>query len=140
MKKLLVINLLFLLVSFNSFAQKKAKVIEVVGKEVAKTRGENPNIKTDFVCDAVDVEVEKPTATRGSTCTINVDNYTGYDIKVYVDGDFYGWVHPWDEGAVTVYGGYTTVYCITAGGTYEWSASGNCDDYFTFKLKKSNSR
>ncbi|SNR63090.1 hypothetical protein SAMN06265371_107101 [Lutibacter agarilyticus] len=141
MKKLLLITVLFLMVSFNSFAQEKeTKVVKISGTEVAKTRGENPNIKTDFVCDAPDVEAPKPPATRGSVCTINFDNYTGYDIKVYVDGDFKGWVSPWDEGAVTVYSGYTTVYCITAGGSYEWSAKGDCDSYFNYELRKENSR
>ncbi|AFU68174.1 hypothetical protein P700755_001237 [Psychroflexus torquis ATCC 700755] len=141
MKKLLLVNLLFLLVSFNSFGQEKeTKLVEITGTEVPKTRGENPNIKTDFVCDAPDVAVAKPAATRGSTCTINVDNYTGFDIKVYVDGYFEGWVHPWDEGSVTVIGGYTEVYCMTSGGSYEWEATGDCDSYFTYKLTESNSR
>jgi hypothetical protein len=140
MKKLLLINVLFLMVSLNSFAQeKKAKLVEIEGTKVAKTRGANPNIKTDFSCDAPDVEVAKPAKSRGSYCTVNVDNYTGYDIKVYVDGNFKGWVSSWDEGAVSVDAGWTTVYCMTAGGSYEWSADGNCDSLFTFRLRTSNS-
>ncbi len=136
MKKLLLINVLFLLVSFNSFAQgKETKLVEITAKKVTKTRGANPNIKTPFVCDAPDVAVAKPAATRGSTCTVNVDNYTGYDVYVYVDGDYYGWVGAWGEGAVTVYDGWTTVYCVTTGGTYDWSASGNCDFFFNYELR-----
>lgn len=133
MKKLLLITVLFFVVTMNSFAQEK-ETKKIEGTKVEKTRGDNPNIKTDFVCDAPDVAVPKPAATRGSYCTINVDNYTGYSVKVYVDGDFKGWVYPWEEGAVTVYGGYTTVYCITSGGTYEWSAAGDCNSYYNFEL------
>lgn len=133
MKKLFLITVLSLVVITTSFAQEK-ETKKINATEVAKTRGANPNIKTDFVCDAPDVAVEKPAATRGSYCTINFDNYTGYSVKVYVDGDFYGWVSPWDEGSVTVYSGYTTVYAITSGGTYEWSADGNCSTYYNFEL------
>ena len=114
---------------------KETKVVEVVGTKVAKTRGENPNIKTDFVCDAPDVEVAKPDTARGSTCTVNVVNNTGYSVKVYIDGVYYGWVSPWQQGAVTVWAGYTTVYCITSGGKYEWSTSGNCDYFFNYKIR-----
>jgi len=134
MKKLLLITVLSFVVSFNSFAQQKeTKVIE--GTKVEKTRGENPNIKTDFVCDAQDVAVENPATARGAYCTINFDNYTGYSVKVYVDGDYYGWVSPWSEGAVTVLSGFTTVYAITSGGTWEWGESGSCNSYFNFKLR-----
>lgn len=133
MKKLLFITVLFLTVSFNSFAQKK-ETVEIAGTKVEKTRGENPNIKTDFVCDAPDVAVEKPTATRGTYCTVNVENDTGYNVKVYVDGDYHGWVSAWSEGVVTVVGGYTTVYCVTSGGSYEWSAAGDCNTYYNYRI------
>ena len=135
MKKFLLINVLILMVSFSSFAQEKAtKMVDISAKKVNKTRGTNPNIKTDFVCDAPDVPVAKPAATRGATCTVNVKNWTGYNVKVFVDGKYYGWVSPWDSGAVTVYAGYTTVYIITSGGSYEWSTSGNCDYLFNYTI------
>jgi hypothetical protein len=141
MKKLLFITVLFLGISFSSFAQQKAtKVVAVNAKKVEKTRGENPNIKKDFTCNAPDVAVPKPAKSRGDYCGINVDNWTGYYVKVFVDGDFYGWVAPWDKGGVTVYSGYTTVYCITAGGSLEWKAEGSCDSLFEYKISAENAQ
>ena len=141
MKKLLFIAILLFGISFNSFAQKKAtKVVAVVSKKVEKSRGTNPNIKKDFNCNAPDVAVAKPAKSRGDYCGINIDNWTGYYVKVYVDGDFYGWVSPWEEGKVTVYAGYTSVYCITAGGSLEWKASGNCESDYEYKISEENAQ
>ncbi|SHG20642.1 hypothetical protein SAMN05443549_102426 [Flavobacterium fluvii] len=141
MKKLLLVAVLFLGVSLTSFAQQKAKKeVTITAKKVAKTRGQNPNIKKDFVCDAPDVPVAKPEKSRGAgdNCDLKFDNWTGYDVKVYVDGYFKGWVLAWSNGSVTVGGGYTTVYCITAGGTLEWSDKGNCEASYTYKLSADN--
>jgi hypothetical protein len=135
MKKILLINLVVLMFSFNALAQdKEVKMVDVEGTEVTKSRGENPNIKNEFVYGAEDVKAEKPAASRGANCTVNIDNDSGYDVYVYVDGDYYGWVGAWREGAVTVRGGFTTVYCITTGGSYEWKTSGNCNSYFNYRI------
>ena len=135
MKKILLIKLFVLMFSFNALAQDKDTLeVEVEGTEVAQSRGENPNIDEAFDCNPEDVKVEEPAASRGSTCTVNIDNDSGYDVYVYIDGDYYGWVGAWREGAVTVAGGYTTVYCITTGGSYEWSAAGNCNSYYNYRI------
>ena len=145
MKKILLTKLIVLMFSFNALAQDKDTLeVEVEGTELTKSRGEddpkttsrggNPNIKEAFNCDAEDVKVEEPAASRGSTCTVNIDNDSGYDVYVYIDGDYYGWVGAWREGAVTVAGGYTTVYVITTGGSYEWKAEGNCSSYYDYRI------
>jgi hypothetical protein len=137
MKKLFAVIVLFLMVSFNSFAQEKEKkVVKLEAVKVAKTRGGNTNIKTDLNLNAKDVAVPKPADDRGDFCSITFDNWTGYSVKVYVDGDYKLWLSPWSEGSVTVFAGYTTAYCITSGGTYEWSANGDCDSHFYFKLEE----
>ena len=136
MKKLFTVIVLFLMVSFSSFGQdKEKKVVNLEATKVAKTRGGNANIKTDMDLNAKDVAVPKPAGEREDFCTIEFDNWTGYDIKVYVDGNYKGYVSSWSEGSVTVYDGYTTIYCITVGGTYEWSADGNCYGDYYFKLQ-----
>jgi hypothetical protein len=110
-------------------AQKKTIVKEVKSAKVEKTRGENPNIKSGV--PTADVPVAKQ---RGD-CAINFDNYTGYMVNVYVDGNYKGTVDAWGNGWVVVGNGYTTVYVITVGGTYEWSSTGECsDEAITFKL------
>ena len=135
MKKLLFIAVLFLGITLTSFAQQKAKKqVAISAKKVEKSRGENPNIKKDFVCNAPDVAAPKPEKSRGEICQINFENWTGYSVKVYVDGVFEGWLNPWENGNVSVYAGYTTVYCITAGGTYEWAGVGECSSAYDFKI------
>lgn len=107
------------------------KKIDVKKEKVTATRGANPKIKMDE--PSADKEMAKPSATRGS-CTIAFSNSTGYYVKVYVDGNYKGTLGPYESGTVTVYSGYTTIYCITTGGTYDWSAAGNCDGSYTYNL------
>ncbi len=74
-----------------------------------------------------DVIVEAPTNRgSGSYCYLTFDNYTGYNIDIWVDGNYKGWVEAWGKGDVTVYGGYTSWYAESAGGGYSWSNSGDC--------------
>ena len=105
--------------------------VDVAKKKVDATRGANPNIKSDV--PSTDKEMAKPSKTRGS-CTVAFTNNTGYYVKVYIDGTYKGTLAPYESGSVTVYSGYTTIYCITTGGTYDWSAAGNCEGTYTYKL------
>jgi hypothetical protein len=107
------------------------KDMAVAKKKVDATRGANPNIKSE--APSTDVEAPKPSKTRGS-CTVQFNNNTGYYVKVYVDGTYKGTLSPYEAGTVTVYSGYTTIYCITTGGTYDWTASGNCEGTYTYNL------
>ncbi len=118
-------------VGANAQPPKKQKVMVAKHVDAAK-KAKNPNIKTEE--PAADVEATKPSATRGS-CTVSFSNSTGYYVKVYVDGNYKGTLAPYESGNVTVYSGYTTVYCITTGGTYDWSAQGNCDGSYSFDIR-----
>ncbi len=131
MKKVLLSLIVTLMAFTFSYAQGPAKKIDVAKNPVTKTRGANPKIKTDV--PTTDKETPKPSQTRGS-CTIAFSNNTGYYVKVYVDGNYKGTLAPYESGSVTVYSGYTTIYCITTGGTYDWSAAGNCDGTYTYNL------
>src|SRR5438552_4158314 len=123
MKKVLVTVVFALLCFTFSFAQTPMKK-DVMKQKVTAMRGANPKIKMD--APTIDKEMAKPSATRGS-CAIAFSNSTGYYVKIYVDGNYKGTLAPYESGTVTVYSGYTTIYCITTGGTYDWSAAGNCD-------------
>src|ERR1044071_9140071 len=107
---------------------KKEHVIKDVKatKMVAGTRGSK--VKTDV--PTTDVAAPAPT-NRGTAddCHLTFDNYTGYWIKIYVDGNYKGMVEPWGTGEVWVFGGWTSWYCETAGGTFYWENSGDffCD-------------
>ncbi len=114
----------------SAFAQKGAKKsVKVTSSAVASARGANPHIKMDK--PSTDKEVTKP---RGTYCSVNFNNHTGYVIDIYVDGNFKGTLAAYDAGSVTVYSGYTTIYCISAGKTKEWNASGNCDGQYNYDL------
>lgn len=136
MKKLLLLAVLtFGMVSVSNAQKKEKKVVELQRKEVSKSRGENPNIKNDVsFCDIKDVAAAEPKKSRGDYCSVDVGNHTGYYVKIYIDGTYYGMVSPYNRGSVTVYSGYTTIYCITAGGSYDWSAAGNCNGYYSYEI------
>lgn len=117
--------------STNAFAQKKSTVVEVKSTAAVKTRGANPKIKVD----APTSDAKPVTKSRGADCKVKFDNYTGLYIKVYVDGYYKGTLDAWGAGTVTVGSGYTTIYCVSVGGTREWNASGNCEGNYTYTLK-----
>lgn len=106
------------------------KSVELKGKAMVKSRGANPNIKSEMA--TTDKVVPQ---SRGELCGIHFDNRTGLSIKVYVDGDFYGVISPYGDEAVVVQGGYTRVYCVSAGGTREWSGDGNCTEIMKYTLQ-----
>ena len=135
MKPILFIlcTICFLAFSINVKAQpqKKPKVMAAKHVDAAK-KVKNPNIKSE--APATDAEIPKPAITRGS-CTVSFSNSTGYYVKVYIDGNYKGTLAPYESGSVTVYSGYTTVYCITTGGTYDWSAQGDCSGTYAFDIR-----
>jgi hypothetical protein len=114
--------------STDTFAQEK-KTVKVTAGEV-KNKDENPNIKSKAP-STDDNPAPKP---KGALCQIDFTNYTGYYVDIYVNGYYKGTVSPWGQYPVDVYAGYTSIYCITAGGTLEWSNEGSCDYYFIYEL------
>ena len=116
----------------NTYAQEK-KSVDITAQKVEKSRGENPNIEFS-VPKTDDNPAPKPEKTRDPYCGIDFENWTGYYVEIYVNRIYRGTLGPWEKGSVTVYAGYTSIYCITSGGTYEWSKAGSCDYYFTYTL------
>jgi hypothetical protein len=108
-------------------AQKKMEV-KVQSKAVESNRGANPNIKSGAPT------TDKAESKARGTCSVYFDNYTGLYVNVYVDGYYKGQLSPYGAGTVSVGDGYTTIYCLSAGGTKEWSAAGNCSGSYTYKL------
>ena len=133
-KYLLMICLTVMSVSYVSAQVKKRLIVQDPKQTKVDAKARGAAIKVDK--PTTDVAAPAP-AQRGSTdfCTITFDNYTGYWINVYVDGNYKGDVAPYGVGDVTVYGGYTTYYCVTAGGTYSWSDNGDCSGDYHINLK-----
>jgi hypothetical protein len=126
MKKLLSICLVAsaLLLTASAFSQST----NVSGRKFnANGVGAKLNLPT------ADVVAPKPDPKRG-TCCLNFDNWTGYTLYVWVDGQYRGTVNAWDEGSVCVYSGWTSYYVRTAGSTYEWDGSGECTGDFNLTI------
>lgn len=119
---------ILLVFSSTGFSQKKMEK-KIYAKTVDASRGNNPTIKSE----APVTDVEEPES-RGGSCKVNFSNYTGYYINIYVDGYYRGQLSPRGGGTVMVNAGYTSIYCITAGKTQEWTDVGTCKRIYTFKL------
>jgi hypothetical protein len=64
-----------------------------------------------------------------------LDNYTGYTIDVYIDGDYKGTLPPWEKQYTWAIAGKTKLYAITVGGTYSWGPYYfDCDYEYTWRL------
>ncbi len=108
----------------NPNGKKEHVIKDVKATKMVGVRGPG-KVKNDV--PTTDVVLPAPTNRgSGSECLLTFDNFTGFWIKVYVDGNFKRYVEPWRTGEVTVYGGWTTWYCETTGGNMSWENSGDC--------------
>jgi hypothetical protein len=104
----------------------------------------DPNIKKADATNDPKAAPEKAPSHKGSktrgfgpgVCAVTVDNWTGWYVKVYVDGSFRGSVGPFDDGTVYVGSGATTVYARAdfTDGSYKYWGSRvvNCPRGGTF--------
>ena len=134
MKKTIHILLITILATAFShgsvFSQERKSIPKTVNSKPYKaSRGQNPNIKSN-----APTKDNRLTKSRGADpCAIDFDNYSGLYVKVYVDGYYMGTVSP--SGSLIVYThDYTKIYCVSTGGTRDWSDSGDCSGYIHFKL------
>jgi hypothetical protein len=136
MKRSILLSVLMIVFAFATINSASAQEVKNLFKDKVKVaRGTNPDLKDKAACEMPDVEKPNPTQTRGSWCTIQFDNWTGYYINIWVDGYYQGQLAPWSEGYVDVIAGWTKVYCETSGGTYYWSSEGSCSGTHYFKLQ-----
>lgn len=127
---MLAVTFLFMLTLLAGSAQAQSKgKKENAAKKVEATRG-----STVYEVPSGDTPKAKPASTRGSSCCIEFSNNTGYWVDVWVDGDYAGRLGPWENDDICVGAGYTKWYAQTAGKTYYWSDSGNCNSSFVQNL------
>lgn len=138
MKKLVIVALVAFLgaIVLPSALQAQTKqkiVVNETGKVFEKTRGADENVKT--VKPTGDTPATKPAAARGDVCYIYIDNYTGYAIDIYVDGDWMGTVAAYGSGYTYAISGDTKLYGKSIGGTMYWGPHYfTCNDYYTWSL------
>lgn len=126
-------NLFVLLIAALSFGfaqaqttEKKEHVIrDVKSQPVSAERGASKIVKD---VPTTDVPVPQPdVCVNCNACNFTFDNWTGYWIKVYVDGQFKGYLEPWGSGTAFVRENSNgTWYCETAGGTLCWEGKNYC--------------
>ncbi len=124
-----VLTVAMMVLSIN-FSNAQTKGVDVIGQKVEASRGA---VKHERPTE--DVVAPKDT-TRGPVCCLGFDNYTGYYIDVWVDGTYRGRVTPYEYDDLCVTGGITSWYAETAGGSYYWNGSGDCQGSFNIKLKE----
>jgi len=120
----LTLSMLVLTINYSN-AQTKGQ--DVIGQKVEASRGVKYERPTEDV-------VAPKENTRGGVCCLGFDNYTGYYLDIWVDETYRGRVAPYDYDDLCVAGGITTWYAETAGGTYYWNGSGDCEGSFNIKL------
>ncbi len=136
-----VVLISLVILKSNVMAQdiKDKTIVEISSKDVDpnQTRAMNPNIKIKAPTNDKNPMPAsfKKGEKEGEDCEIIFDNYTGYFIEVYLDGEYKGTIGDWGTLYVTKNAGYTKVYCITTGGTKEWEVKGDCDGNFLWKIK-----
>ena len=134
MKKLLLLFIavmgLTLAFQTQSFAQAKKKVV-VYGKSGSGDK--------DVTVPSEDQV--RPKSKKRGYCYLYLDNYTGYYVDVWVEGQYQGRLSPYATSVrfdVWTPGNWTHWYAKTAGGTYYWENSSYCNDsrVFTINLKQ----
>lgn len=108
----------FICTSGKASAQTKEEPIELKAQAGMTTRGTktDKNIKVDEKPNKAGESANPPAGKAGTRssaaagCRVELDNSTGWFIKVYVDGVFRGTMGKWDDSYLTVLPGETTVY------------------------------
>ncbi len=96
---------------------------------VPAVKTENSRGATKIIHDVPSTDsVVAPPCDTCYECHITFDNYTGYAIDIYIDGNYKGWVEPWGKGEVWGHPGFTW-YAESAGGGYSWTNNMDCCAY-----------
>jgi hypothetical protein len=112
---------------------KEKKNIEEKAKVFEKSRGADENIKTAKPTD--DTKANKVEKSRGELCYIYVNNYTGYAIDIYIDGDWMGTIAAYSTAYTYAYPGNTKAYGKSIGGTMYWGPTYfDCQYEYTWNL------
>ena len=125
MKKI-IIAIAFLFVTLCSFSQEVLTATRVV-----KSRGaESEYVLPDVINE---MPIDRPVLSRGG-CVVKLDNWCGYYVDIWVDKTYKGRFNPWENSQLIMPNGFNEIYCRTMGETYEWRASGECNEQFVLSM------
>lgn len=147
------------LMSSTAFAQvkqtKSNKKKKQVGDEVKGTKGmsnskgsdSDPNIKQGEMMNDMDALMGLPTAKGGGKgkgaaydCEVQLDNWTAYNVKIYINGNYRGVLSGGGESTLYYTPGQTTIYAradFTDGSYYTWGPktySCGANQFIYFKM------
>lgn len=136
MKKSLLLIFAFFCFIATATAQNNRQAVEIKSKALEKTRGIiNPNILIDVTTEDNYVAAPSSEELSSSFCEVSFDNNTGYQVKVYIDGKYKATVDAWGKTIVNANKDYSTVYCMSIGGTLEWLAKATPNSTNKYILK-----
>ena len=109
------------------------KTIEEKSQVYEKSRGVDENIRTPKPID--DTKAVEPEKDRGELCYIYVNNYSGFAIDIYIDGDWMGTIAAYSTAYTYAYPGNTKAYGKSIGGTMAWGPTYfDCQYEYTWNL------
>lgn len=140
MKKAILLLALGVGITFGALAQ--------TGEDQAsKSRGNantDANIKSMSALNspgqkAIAPEGKGDGKSRGSSCSVNFENYTPWKIQCYIDGYYYGLVHGYGSGSASITPGSASLYAVADfddGSRLTWGPrSITCSGSYTWNLK-----
>lgn len=129
MKKLIWFVLVLISVSVSAYAQSRKECkINAPAHKTTLTRG----AKNPFKVNPEEVRElpEQAPANRGAgMCTLIIKNTTGFNINVFIDSVYAGYVVAGKNGAyVPRKSSFNTIHCWTSAGEYKWEDMSGCKD------------
>ena len=148
MNKFILLNALvtccIFIIGYSSYSQTDLplRLIEVKATPMDTTKGDYVHFRGNNPVN--DQELPPPSEMGGSnskgiTCEVKFENRTGFVVDVYIDGHWQGTIGAWGDAVYRNISGYTTIYCMTVGRTFEWLTKGDCDVNYLYKLTKESS-
>jgi len=107
------------------------------GKKIVKVAGKKGKMGDKIKADKP-MSDTKMTKTK-THCSVFFNNFSGLFVNVYMDGIFWGTLSPYGAMTVAPGHGYSTIYCESTGGLWNWSASGECSQPYEFDLTLNDS-
>ena len=109
----------FIATPYTTLAQvKEKKVVETKSSNYQETRSANENVTLDKPSD--DTKAPKIEKSQNDLCQINIFNYTGYAIDIYIDGEWRGTIRAYATAVTFGIPGKVKVYGWSVGHTKEW--------------------
>ncbi len=99
----------------DTFAQ-EGQEQEQKAREGATSKGnaKDPNINNDKITNSKDSKAQPPASkggtAKGAPCEVQLDNWTQWIVKIYIDGEYHGTIGGYDESYTYAVPGRVKVY------------------------------